>query len=168
MGQGRVTEGVEPAVRVAVIGAAAASDEEYEMARALGGALARSGAVVICGGRGGVMEAVARGCAEEGGTCVGILPGEDAAGANPWVSIPLATGLGEARNALVVGTAEAVVAVGGGWGTLSEIAHGRKSGRAVATMGAPPAKGLGLPSFDDPARAAEWAVQSARRRRGSL
>jgi hypothetical protein len=151
---------------VAVVGAAGASEDEYALARALGSALASEGALVLCGGYGGVMEAAARGAAEAGGLTVGILKGHDAEAANPWIAIPLATGLGEARNALVVGTAEAVLAVGGAWGTLSEIALARKGGRAVGTLGRPPAQGLGLPAFSSPEEAASWAVVEARRRRG--
>lgn len=140
--------------------------EDADRARRLGGALARRGAVVVCGGRGGVMEAVARGAYEEGGLTVGILPGTDPGAANPWIVLPLSTGLGEARNALVVGAAEAVVAVGGAWGTLSEIALARRIGLEVGTLGTPPAADLGLPALEDPEEAAAWAVANARRRRG--
>lgn len=158
---------VEAPHRIAVIGAGTASDEEYGTARALGSALARRGAIVVCGGRGGVMEAVARGAHEAGGTTVGILPGDDAREANPWVAVPLATGLGEARNALVVRGAEAVVAVGGSWGTLSEIALARKMGRAVTMLGDPPAGGLGLHASADAEAAAEWVIEAARVYRSS-
>ncbi|GMV04812.1 MAG: hypothetical protein AMXMBFR53_10920 [Gemmatimonadota bacterium] len=158
--------GVERPVRVAVVGAAQATDEERGLAEALGRALAGAGAVVLCGGRGGVMEAVARGAAGAGGLTVGFLPGADPSSANPWIKLPLATGLGDARNALVVGTAEAVVSVGGSWGTLSEIAWARKAGIAVGTLGRPPADGLGLPALEGASDAAAWAVSQARRRRG--
>lgn len=151
-----------PPYRIAVVGAGRATHAEYETARALGRALAESGAVVVCGGRGGVMEAVARGVAEGGGVTVGILPGAEAAEANAWIGIPLATGMGEARNALVVRGAEAVVAVGGGWGTLSEIALARKMGRDVTTLGAPPADDLGLHASPDPLSAAKWSIEAAR------
>ncbi len=153
---------VVPPYRVAVVGAGLATDAEYRTARSLGRALAEAGAVVVCGGRGGVMEAVARGVTEGGGVTVGILPGAEAAEANAWVGIPLATGMGEARNALVVRAAEAVVAVGGGWGTLSEIALARKMGRDVTTLGAPPAVDLGLHASSDAASAAKWAIGAAR------
>lgn len=153
-------------VRVAVVGGAAVEEEEYELARALGRALASRGAAVVCGGRGGVMEAVARGAAAVGGLTVGLLPGRDAGAANPWILLPLATGMGEARNALVVGAAESVLAVGGSWGTLSEIALARKMGLEVGTLGRPPAGRLGLPAFPDADRAAEWAVERALARRG--
>lgn len=148
--------------RVAVIGAADANNEEYRLALELGRALGAAAVIVVCGGRGGVMEAVARGTHEAGGTVMGILPGTDAEEANPWVGIPVATGMGEARNALVVRAGEAVVAVGGGWGTLSEIALARKMGRAVTTLGRPPAEGLALHASDDPRAAAGWALSQAR------
>jgi len=152
--------------RVAVIGASEAGEDDLTAARRLGAALARLGAVVLCGGRGGVMEAAARGASEAGGLTVGFLPGTDPSTANPWITLPLSTGLGEARNALVVGSSEAVVAVGGAWGTLSEIALARRMGLDVGTLGRPPAADLGLPSLEDPDRAAAWAVANARRRRG--
>ena len=159
---------VERPYRVAVIGAADASDADYETARALGEALAGAGAIVLCGGHGGVMEAAARGAAEAGGLTVGILRGRDAASANPWIRIPLPTGMEEARNALVVGAAEAVVSVGGAWGTLSEIALASKIGLAVGTLGEPPAEGLGLPALAGPTEAATWAVDRARVFRGAV
>lgn len=157
---------VHPPLRIAVVGGAAVEDREYDLARALGRALAEAGALVVCGGRDGVMEAAARGAASAGGTTLGILPGRDPTEANPWISIPLATGMGEARNALVVRAAEAVVAVGGSWGTLSEIALARKMGREVAVLGRPLMAGLDLPSHADPEEAARWAVARARAGRG--
>lgn len=147
--------------RIAVIGAGDADDADLERARKLGARLAEAGAVVICGGLGGVMEAAARGCVEGGGTTVGLLPGRDDSRANPWITLPLATGMGEARNALVVRSAEAVIAVGGSWGTLSEIALAKKMGVPVAILGAPPAQGLGLHHPTDPDEAADWAVEQA-------
>ena len=152
--------------RVAVVGAAAASEADYEMARELGAALASLGAVVLCGGHGGVMEAAARGASEGGGLAIGILRESDASTANPWIGIPLPTGMGEARNALVVRGAEVVVAVGGEWGTLSEIALARKMGLAVGCLGTPPVQGLDLPRFDTPGEAARWALHRAREGRG--
>jgi uncharacterized protein (TIGR00725 family) len=99
--------------------------------RELGG----RGAVLVCGGLGGVMEAACRGAKEAGGTTVGILPGMDRAAANPYVDVAVPTGLGEARNALVVRAADALVAVGGGYGTLSEIALALKAGKRVVGLG---------------------------------
>ena len=97
----------------------------------MGELLAQHGAIVICGGLGGVMEAVCRGAKSKGGLTVGILPGQDASTANPWVDIPVVTGLGEARNVIVAKSAQAVIAIGGGYGTLSEIAYALKSGIPV-------------------------------------
>lgn len=154
--------GVERPLRIGVVGSGVASEKEIELALALGRTLARLGAVVICGGRTGVMEAAAKGCAEEGGLAVGVLPGRRAEEANPWIALPLPTGLGEARNALVVSGSEAIVAVGGSWGTLSEIALARKGGVPVCTLGEPPAEGLELPAMASPAEAAEWALGRAR------
>lgn len=162
------TEPVRPPVRVAVIGGAAVEEENYERARALGLELANRGAALLCGGRGGVMEAAARGAASVGGITVGILPGSDAGAANPWILLPLATGMGEARNALVVRAAEAVVAVAGSWGTLSEIGLARKMGLDVARLGPWTLGELDLPSFADAGEAAAWAVARALTRRGEI
>ena len=99
------------------------------------GALAEAGAVLVCGGMGGVMEAAAGGCADAGGRSVGILPSESRLDANPYVTIAVATGMGEARNAIVVRTADAVIAVHGEFGTLSEIALALKMGKPVVGLG---------------------------------
>lgn len=147
--------------RIAVIGGGSASAEERETARRVGVTLAEAGAVLVCGGLGGVMEAAAEGARSAGGLTVGILPGEHPDTANPAITLPLATGLGEARNALVVRTAEAVVAVGGEWGTLSEIALARTMGRDVVMLGRPPAEGLGLPRAESAEEAVRWALARA-------
>ena len=105
------------------------------MAEEVGRLLARRGAVVVCGGLGGVMEAACRGASREGGTTVGVLPGLDRGAANPFVSVAVATGLGEVRNALVVRAADALIAVGGAYGTLSEIALALKAGKPVIGLG---------------------------------
>ncbi|HYM57853.1 MAG TPA: TIGR00725 family protein [Solirubrobacteraceae bacterium] len=118
---------------MAVVGPGDGGD--LEAAESVGRELARRGAVVVCGGLGGVMEAACRGAREAGGTTVGILPGTDRAAANPFVDIAIPTGLGEARNALVVRAADALVAVGGGYGTLSEIALALKAGKRVVGLG---------------------------------
>ena len=107
---------------VAVIGASVATAEQESVAEEVGRRLAQAGVIVITGGGGGVMAAASRGAAEAGGTVIGILPGEDRAHANPWVSIALPTGLGELRNGLIVRAADVAIAVGGAYGTLSEIA----------------------------------------------
>lgn len=105
------------------------------MARAVGAEIALRGAVLICGGRGGVMAAACQGARENGGLTVGILPGTDRGEANPDVDVPIATGLGDARNAVVVRAADAVIAVRGGYGTLSEIGLALKMGRPVVGLG---------------------------------
>ena len=143
--------------RVSVIGAGNASEKELTLARELGRVLGAGGAVVITGGLGGVMEAVSRGCVEGGGVTVGLLPGPDPTTANPWILLPLATGMGEARNALVVRAGEVAVAVGGAWGTLSEVALARKMGREVAILGES-SWSLPLPRMESAQEAADWAL----------
>ncbi len=121
---------------VAVVGPGkAASGGEIEAAEVVGRELAGRGAVVVCGGLGGVMAAVCRGAAAAGGLTVGILPGGDRGAANEWVRVAVPTGLGEMRNALVVRCADAVIAVGGAYGTLSEIALALKAGLPVVGLG---------------------------------
>ena len=144
-------------VRVSVIGGGDASPAELREAEALGKYLGRRRAIIITGGLGGVMEAASRGCRKGGGTTVGFLPGSDPSEANPWVEIPLATGMGEARNVLVVRGGDVVVAVGGGWGTLSEIALARKMGREVGVVGEPMCD-LSLPCFKSGEEGARWAL----------
>jgi uncharacterized protein (TIGR00725 family) len=121
-------------VYVAVCGAGNADEATKLTAERLGRLLAQAGAVVICGGLGGVMEAACRGASEAGGTSIGLLPGRDRAAANRYVTYAIATGLGEARNALVVRAADVVVAVGGEYGTLSEIAFALKIGVPVVAI----------------------------------
>ena len=116
---------------VAVIGAREATEPQLAFATALGRGLAELGIVVLCGGLVGVMTAVSRGAAEAGGTVVGVLPNGDWRTANPWVTIPIATGIGVARNAVIARAALALIAVGGGYGTLSEIAFGLQFGKPV-------------------------------------
>jgi hypothetical protein len=119
---------------VSVVGGSTVSDAEYETARDLGRELAERGHVVVCGGLGGVMEAVCRGASEADGETVGILPGDRLEDANPYVTTPVATGLGHARNALVVMNGAAVVAVDGGGGTLSELGYATVYDRPVAGL----------------------------------
>jgi uncharacterized protein (TIGR00725 family) len=116
---------------VAVIGPSDATEEQISIARAVGAGLAREGAIVVTGGRGGVMAAASRGAAEAGGAAVGILPGTSREEANEWVTVAIPTGLGELRNGLVVRSADAVVAVGGAYGTLAEIALALERGIPV-------------------------------------
>jgi hypothetical protein len=106
---------------IAVIGGSSATPEEAALAEGVGQALAQAGALLICGGRGGVMEAACRGAQKAGGLTIGVLPGGDRSEANRYVEIAIATGIGYARNAIIVRTADGVIAVGGSYGTLSEI-----------------------------------------------
>jgi uncharacterized protein (TIGR00725 family) len=118
-------------VTIAVIGGGQCTRKEARLAEEVGRELARRGAALVCGGLGGVMEAACRGAGAEGGTTIGILPGEDSHSANPHVQIPIATGLGYARNIAVVRSARAVIAVGGSYGTLSEIGYALQGGTPV-------------------------------------
>jgi uncharacterized protein (TIGR00725 family) len=120
---------------VAVVGSGQGSVQELEAAEEIGAGLAALGAVVVTGGLGGVMEAASRGAKSRRGRTLGLLPGVDRTAANGWVDIAVATGLGELRNGLVVRAADAVVAVGGGPGTLSEIALALKAGLPVVGVG---------------------------------
>lgn len=120
---------------VAVCGPGLATEEEAAWAEEVGRLLAGAGAVLVCGGLGGVMEAAARGCAEAGGVALGILPGTDRSAANPYLTAAIPTGMGEARNALVARSADAVIAIAGEFGTLSEIALALKLGTPVVGLG---------------------------------
>jgi uncharacterized protein (TIGR00725 family) len=121
-------------ITIAVIGAGSCSEEIAGLAECVGAQLARRGAMLVCGGLGGVMAAACRGARLEGGTTIGLLPGTSPADANPDVTVPLATGLGEARNVIVVGCAQAVIAIAGEYGTLSEIGHALKMGKPVVGL----------------------------------
>jgi uncharacterized protein (TIGR00725 family) len=112
---------------IAVIGGGQCSKEEAKIAEEVGRQLARQGAILVCGGLSGVMEAACKGASSEGGVTIGILPGESRQSANPYVQIPIVTGIGYARNITVVKSAQAVIAVGGSYGTLSEISHALQS-----------------------------------------
>jgi uncharacterized protein (TIGR00725 family) len=116
------------------VGPGDASPYELAMAEAVGRLVAQRGAALVCGGLGGVMEAACRGARAEGGATIGILPGLDRSAANPYVQVAIATGLGEARNALVVRAADCLIAVGGAYGTLSEIALALKAGKRVVGL----------------------------------
>jgi uncharacterized protein (TIGR00725 family) len=118
-----------------VVGPGEATADELAAAESVGRELARASAVLVCGGLGGAMEAASRGAHEGGGIAVGILPGSDRSAANRYLDVALPTGLGEARNVLVVRAADALVAVGGGYGTLSEIGFALKTGKPVVGLG---------------------------------
>jgi len=120
---------------IAVVGAAVAEPPTLAVAEEVGAALAEAGYTVVTGGLGGVMEAASRGARSELGATIGILPGEDAEAANGWVELAIPTGLGGARNALVVAAARACVAVGGEYGTLAEIAFALRAGKQVVGLG---------------------------------
>ncbi len=147
---------------IAVVGASQALDVDIDDAEAVGRLLGAAGAVVVCGGRGGVMAAASRGAASAGGTVIGMLPGDDRSDANEWVTVAVPTGLGELRNGLIVRTADAMVAVGGAYGTLSEVALGLQAGLKV----------YGLHTWDidgiepvaSPQEAVEKALAAARAR----
>ena len=119
---------------VAVVGSGTATGELYEQAREVGRLVAERGSAVVCGGLSGVMEAAARGATEAGGTAIGILPDEDRRRQNAYLSYSVATGAGQARNLAVVCSGDVVIAVGGEYGTLSEIGLARKVGRLVVVL----------------------------------
>jgi len=144
---------------IAVVGGGACTAEEALAAEQVGALLARANVVLVCGGLSGVMEAACRGARREGGLTVGILPGGDRAAANPHLSVAIATGLGELRNGLVVRASDALIAVGGEFGTLSEIAFALKLGKRVVGLAT-----WELPRFNDAilrAASAEEAVRLA-------
>ena len=122
-------------MRIAVSAPGAATDDELLLAGAIGRLIAKRGCTLVCGGLGGAMAAACRGAKDAGGVTVGIIPGYDDRAANPWVDHVVCTGLGQARNTLVAATGHALIAVGGGWGTLSEIALGLRLGRPVVLIG---------------------------------
>lgn len=119
---------------VGVVGAGLATEAELELAAGVGRLIAEAGAVLVCGGLGGVMDAAARACAEAGGISVGVLPGDERLTASRHLTVAVATGMGEARNAIVARTADVLVAVGGEYGTLSEIAFALKMGKPVVGL----------------------------------
>jgi uncharacterized protein (TIGR00725 family) len=130
-----MSEPVKRQLIIAVCGAGRCDTALAAQAEAVGRGIALAGATLVCGGLGGVMEAACLGARRAGGTTIGILPGADPRTANPHVLIPIATGMGHARNAIIVQTADVVIAIGGEYGTLSEIALARKVGRAVIGLG---------------------------------
>ena len=119
---------------IAVIGSSSPPPKALSDAYEVGQQLAVRGAIVLCGGLGGIMESVSRGVHEAGGTTVGILPGDDPMQANPFVDIPIATGIGSARNAIITRAAQAVIAISGAFGTLSEIGHALADGIPVVGL----------------------------------
>jgi len=146
-------------MRVSVIGGSTVGDELYEQAREVGRLLAEHDHEVVCGGLGGVMEAAARGAKEAGGHTIGILPGEDREMANEYIETPIATGLGNARNALVVSNGDAAIAIDGSTGTLSEIALALDAGKPVAGLDTHEVRGV--EAVETPEAAVEY-VESVR------
>jgi uncharacterized protein (TIGR00725 family) len=143
---------------VAVVGGSECSPAEADAAEAVGRRLAEAGAVVLCGGLTGVMEAVARGVRAGGGLTIGILPGNDPAEANQFIDVPLATGMGEMRNALIVRAAGAVIAIGGSYGTLSEIALALRIGKPVVGLHDRFVAAVDVPRASDAAAAVRLAL----------
>lgn len=144
---------------VAVCGAGAGDQRTLEAAEKVGRALALSGAILICGGLGGVMAAAAKGAKANGGLTIGLLPGSNRQEANRYIDIPLATGLGHARNYLIVRAAQSVIALPGGPGTLSEIALALKMGKTVIGLDAW-SEVKGVTGADEPEEAVRLALDS--------
>jgi hypothetical protein len=155
--------------QISVIGAGAEDPELAEIAEEVGRRIAEAGARLVCGGLSGVMAAASRGAANAGGEVVGIVPTADPGDANPHVTHPVATGIGQARNLAVVASGDAVIAVGGAWGTLSEIAFARRLERPVIglrTWELGSATDGGIEVAEGPADAVELALAHARERAG--
>jgi uncharacterized protein (TIGR00725 family) len=143
------------ALQVSVIGS---GSEWSESAEEVGRLLGKRGCTVVTGGLGEVMEAAQRGAKSAGGTTIAILPGEDRAAANEWADHVVVTGIGHARNLAVTASGDAVIAVGGSWGTLAEIAFARLLGRrVVALAGGPAVEGIAIAS--SPAEAVDLALR---------
>ena len=156
------------APQIAVVGAGQGDEELLASAEEVGRRIAEAGAVLITGGLTGVMEAASRGATAAGGTAIGVIPTSDPADANEHVTHAVATGAGQARNLAVVGSGDAVIAVGGEWGTLSEIALARKLGKPVVALESWPLENragteLGIDEVDTPEAAVEAALSAAAR-----
>ena len=147
---------------IAVIGGSSCTQDEWALAHETGRLLADRGAIVVCGGLSGVMEAAAQGAKSNGGVTVGILPGTDPAAANAYIDVPLATGLGEMRNLLIVRVAQALIAIGGGIGTLSEIALAQRTEKPVIGLHDSFRNAIEMPRATSAAEAVEWALERAR------
>jgi uncharacterized protein (TIGR00725 family) len=150
---------------IAVIGAGKCSKKLGDMAALVGKHIAENGGIVVCGGMGGIMEGAARGAKEAGGITIGILPTGDKADANEFIDYAIATGFGEARNIMVVRSADAVVAFPGKYGTLSEMAFALKAGKPVISISAWKL-GDEIRQVDDPVEAAKLALELAQKEDG--
>jgi len=148
-------------LHIGVIGPGDCSEREGTLAREVGGLLAERDAILVTGGLGGVMREASRGASERGGLVLGILPGRDSRDANEFLTVAVPTGLGEARNALVVRASQAIVAVGGSWGTLSEIALAMRTGVPVIGLASPYPEALDYPRAGGPREAVGWALERA-------
>lgn len=146
---------------IAVIGGGTCTKDEWTLAQETGRLLAARGAIVVCGGLGGVMEAAAKGAKSNGGVTVGILPGTDLTAANAYIDVPLATGLGEMRNFLIVRVAQALIAIGGGIGTLSEIALAQRTEKPVIGLHDSFRNAIDIPRATSAAEAVAWALERA-------
>lgn len=146
--------------RIGVIGGRSADKKTLETARQVGAFIARAGAVLVCGGLGGVMAAAASGARQAGGLTVGIIPGNDPGEANIHIDVPIATGLGYTRNSLVAMNSDALIAIDGGYGTLSEIAYGNIYEKPVIGLATWAIEGVTL--AESPEKAVELALRAAR------
>ena len=151
---------------IAVIGGGQPTSKETKLAEKVGRELAKRGAILVCGGLSGVMEAACRGASAEGGITIGILPGENRLSANPYVQIPIATGIGYARNAAVAKSAQAVIAIGGSYGTLTEIGYALQTGIPVIglntwTISRNDKQNKSIIPAESPAEAVEMALELA-------
>ncbi len=149
---------------ISVIGGSQSSAREIRLAEEVGRELARKGVVLVCGGLGGIMEAACRGASSEGGITIGILPGDSREQANPYVQFPIVTGIGYARNAVVAKSGQAVIAIGGSYGTLSEIAYALQSKIPVIGLGTWSLSRNGQPDdsvipMEDPVKAVDKALK---------
>jgi len=148
---------------IAVIGGGTCTKDELTLAYETGQLVAAGGAILVCGGLGGVMEGAARGAKSNGGVTVGILPGTEPSAANGYIDVPLATGLGEMRNFLIVRVAQALIAIGGGIGTLTEIAVAQRTQKPVIGLHDSFGSAIDMPRATSPVEAVNWALERARR-----
>jgi uncharacterized protein (TIGR00725 family) len=163
----------KPARAIGLIGAGKCDSATAALAEEVGRRLAEQGFTLVCGGLGGVMQAACRGAKKAGGKTVGILPGKDPSAANPWVEVPVATGVGELRNFFVVAFASAVIAVGGEYGTLSEIGFALKTGVPVIGLNTWELRRAGkidkgIRLARSPEEAVQLALQAARRSKNRI
>ncbi len=157
---------------IAVIGSAEGTGELLMLAEGVGEELGRRGITLVCGGGGGVMEAACKGAKSAGGATIGILPGHHPEDANQWVDIPICTGMGQGRNVIIAKTGRAAIAVGGRFGTLSEIGHALRAGTPVVglhtwTISRQEEADPSIIVASDPEDAVEKAVEAARARTGT-